>query len=123
MWIGMCAYIYVFSSCKTRKGIRGFGEYGGVEDGRVWGLGGTYLNLSTQEPQAGGSISLRSAWSIDSQGYTEKPCLGGAGDGGDGGRGGEKERKKGRKAGRKEGDHDRVRRDLKGGGKQRQGYL
>jgi hypothetical protein len=39
------------------------------------------FNPSTWEAEAGGFLSLRPAWSIqrdfqDSQGYTEKPCLG-----------------------------------------------
>ena len=37
------------------------------------------FNLSTRVAKAGGSLSLRPAWSTkqvqDSQGYTEKPCL------------------------------------------------
>ena len=38
-----------------------------------------YHNPSTWETEAGGFLSSRPAWSTefqDSQGYTEKPCLG-----------------------------------------------
>jgi hypothetical protein len=33
------------------------------------------FNSSTWEAEAGGFLSSRPAWSQDSQGYTEKPCL------------------------------------------------
>jgi hypothetical protein len=33
------------------------------------------FNPSTWEAEAGRFLSLRPAWSTDSQGYTEKPCL------------------------------------------------